>query len=139
MARPTKYSDATVKLIIDGVRAGLTNKDAALVAGIDEDTLIRWTKRYGDFADQLVQAKANRSADWLAHLRRAGQKDWRAYAELLDRCAPDYRKTVAHEHSGTFDHLHRGKLDLSLLSDDHVSTLADIAEHLKEPHPEGSR
>jgi hypothetical protein len=97
MARPTKYDDAIVKVIVDGIRAGLTNKDAALVAGIDETTLIRWEKRYTNFANHLAQARAKRSADWLAHIRTAGAKDWRAYAELLDRCAPEYRKRVVIE------------------------------------------
>lgn len=98
--RPTKYDDAIVKLIVNGIRAGLTNKDAALVAGINETTLIRWEKKYANFADQLTRARAERSADWLAHIRKAGAKDWRAYAELLDRCAPEYRKTEKHEITG---------------------------------------
>lgn len=103
MARPTKYDDAIVKVIVDGIRAGLTNKDAALVAGIDETTLIRWEKRYANFASQLTRARAARSADWLAHIRKAGAKDWRAYAELLDRCAPEYRKTHKIEQTITLD------------------------------------
>ena len=87
------------------IRAGLTQKDAALVAGIDEVTLIRWAHRHANFANQLARAHASRTADWLANIRKlAGeQRDWRAYAELLDRCAPEYRKTQKIDQTVTID------------------------------------
>lgn len=98
--KASKYTPATVDRIVNGIRAGLTNKDAGLVAGIHENTVIAWQKRHGDFRDRIAQAHAERSAYWLAKLQDAGKTDWRAYAELLDRCAPDYRKTERHEHTG---------------------------------------
>lgn len=104
--RPTKYDDAIAKKIANGVGAGLTNKDAALVAGIHEDTLANWEKKYSAFSALLVQARAMRSARWLAKLQEAGAKDWRAYAELLDRCAPEYRKVQKTEQTITVEVRH---------------------------------
>jgi len=100
MARPSRYTPELAGLIVEAVKAGLTYRDAALVAGINEHTLQRWLKRYTNFAQQIAQARAERSRLWLEKLRDAGERDWRAYAELLDRCAPEYRKTTVHEHSG---------------------------------------
>jgi hypothetical protein len=102
MPRRSKYTPELADLIVQAVAEGLTYKDAALIAGIDEDTLQRWIKRYADFAARLTRAKAERSRRWLEKLRELAdaQRDWRAYADLLDRCAPEYRKTTQHEHSG---------------------------------------
>lgn len=93
MARKSKYTPERVEMIVSGIRDGLTDKDASLVAGISQDTLIIWKNRYSDFSDRLAQAHAERSRGWLAKIAEAAPKDWRAYAELLDRCAPEYRKS----------------------------------------------
>lgn len=103
MARRSKYNPERVEMILSGIRDGLTNKDAALVAGIDEDTLINWQNRYSDFADRVAGARAERSRAWLDGIAAAAPKDWRAYAELLDRCAPAYRKTQRIEQTITLD------------------------------------
>jgi Transposase len=102
MARPSKYTAERAAAVVAGVAAGLTDKDAALAAGIGESTLARWRARFGGFDDRLARARAERTAGWLERIAElAGQtRDWRAYAELLDRCAPEYRKTTVHEHVG---------------------------------------
>src|SRR6187200_1948081 len=46
MARPTKYSEEIAEQIAAGIRTGLTNRDAAHLAGIDETTLYRWERRF---------------------------------------------------------------------------------------------
>lgn len=131
MARPTKYTSETAEEIIAGIAVGLTNKDAALAAGISEDTFIRWNNRYADFANRVTRAKSQRSRTWLKMLRdNAAKGDTKAIAELLDRCAPDYRKTVEHDHkhSGSISHTHR---DLSIFTDEEVANLAVVAERAK--------
>lgn len=100
MARPTKYTPEREQMILDVVADGLTHKDAAIVSGIDETTLIAWKHRYPNFANQLAHADGARARKWLDGIAAQAPKDWRAYAELLDRCAPDYRKTERHEHTG---------------------------------------
>ena len=98
--RKSKYTPERVAMILDGIASGLTQKDAALVAGIDEDTFINWRNRYADFADQVAHAYAARAQGWLDGIKAAAPKDWRALESLLDRCAPDYRKTERHEVTG---------------------------------------
>ena len=100
MARRTRYTPELASRIVEAVSTGLTYKDAALVAGIHETTLQRWIRRYAHFATQLERARAERTQLWLAKIEAAGERDWRAYAELLDRCAPEYRKKSLVEHGG---------------------------------------
>lgn len=132
--RKSKYTPERVEMILDGVRDGLTHKHAALVAGIDEDTLINWRSRYSDFADRLAQAHADRARKWLDGIAAAAPNDWRAYESLIDRCAPDYRKAQRIEHSGPdgdpirHEHTHR---DLSAFTDDEIDALAAMAERRK--------
>lgn len=116
-------------MILAAVRDGLTNKDAALVAGVTDDTLRNWETRYSEFSDRLAQAHADRARGWLAGIAAAAPKDWRALESLLDRCAPAYRKTERHEHTGEgggpIRHTHR---DLSSFTDDEIESLAAMVE-----------
>jgi len=103
--RQLLYTDERVEEVLAGIATGLTDKDAALSAGLSEDTFGYWMNgRRGakaDFADRVTRARAQRTRLWLGGIRRAAANgDWRAYAELLDRCSPDYRKTNKHEVSG---------------------------------------
>lgn len=132
MARPTKYTPETVDALLAGIRKGLTTKDAALLAGITDDTVANWQRRYSDFSDRLARAHAERAQTWLGAIAAIGAqtKDWRAIAELLDRCAPEYRKTagVDVKHSGTVSHNHR---DLSAFTDEQIAKLAAVAEEVR--------
>jgi hypothetical protein len=101
--RKSKYTPERVEMILEGIRSGLTQKDAATVAGINEDTLIIWRGKYSDFADRLTQAYADRARGWLEGIAAAAPKDWRAYEALLDRCAPEYRKVQKVEQTITVD------------------------------------
>ena len=132
MARPTKYTPETADEIVAGIAVGLTDKDAALAAGICEKTLERWRKRFVDFDDRLTRARALRTRGWLQGVRRLAteQRDLRAYESLLDRCAPEYRKAAGVDvtHRGTVTHHHR---DLSAFTDEQIAKLAAVAEEVK--------
>jgi hypothetical protein len=97
--RPTKYTNGLAEEIVAGISDGLTDKDAALAAGVSEDTFGRWMKGLrgapADLADRIARARVRRSRRWLGRLSSlADAGDVRAISELLDRCAgPDYRKT----------------------------------------------
>lgn len=97
--------------------AGLTERDACWANGFSEDTLTRWKRGEAgapeDFPDQLRQAKAKRVLQWFNIVRRkaAGRRNaktgkWEtephlgAALELIDRCAPEYRKNPRMEVSG---------------------------------------
>lgn len=104
MARRSRYTPQTHDRIVAAVAAGLTLKDAAATAGVHEMTLHRWLRRHPRLAEALEGAKAQRTLRWLGTLARAAEHgDWRAAAELLDRCAPDYRKAARLEQAVTVD------------------------------------
>jgi hypothetical protein len=99
--RKSLYTEERVKEIETSLSLGLTDKDAARSSGISEDTFARWQAKYADFAERVTRAKANRVKTWMLLLRQnAMAGDTRAITELLDRCAPDYRKTERYEHTG---------------------------------------
>ncbi len=126
MARPTKYTDEIVNEIIGGVAVGMTDKDAALAAGITEQTLSRWRKRYVDFDNRLMRARKQRSRLLLRRIHTASERDWKAAAELLDRTDREYRKTpleVTGKNGGPIQHEHR---DLSVFDDDELAALRSL-------------
>ena len=45
MGRPSKISAEIVELILEAIRKGLTYREAATLAGINEATLHRWRQR----------------------------------------------------------------------------------------------
>ena len=59
------------------------------MAGIDQDTLINWKKRYSDFSDRIEQKKLELEARLLDRIKKAGEKTWQADAWLLERLRPE--------------------------------------------------
>lgn len=105
MARPTKYTPETVKLITDAIRLGATFRIACDYAGISEDTFALWRKRYPDFADAVKGAEGKGAIGWLAKIEAAANEGtWQAAAWKLERRYPhEYGKTVVDQntnHSG---------------------------------------
>lgn len=112
MARPTKYTESRRKVILEGLRAGLSRYAVSGLAEIDVCTLDNWCERYSSFseacriAEQAAAARfesvvikdaANQNVDtalqWLKRRRRA---DWgdnvgidldREIAGLLEKLA----------------------------------------------------
>lgn len=86
MARPSKMTPQTVKKILDALTAGNTRKAAAQYAGIDQDTLCRWLRRYADFADAVLQAEAAAEVGHVANIAAAANDgDVRASIFWLER------------------------------------------------------
>ena len=100
MGRRSKYTDETVKKLIQAISLGATDGDACAYAGIDEATFYRWQSSKSDFRDRITRA---RPAGWIADLQviaKAAQGgDWRAAAEHLDRTRSPYRKSLDLNHS----------------------------------------
>lgn len=99
--RRSKYTPEVVDLCCEGIMLGFTDKHAAEYAGISEDSFQRYENTYADFAARIREAHAKRRRMWLGELLKAGKKDWRAIADLLDRCEPDYRKKTVQEQQHT--------------------------------------
>ena len=88
--RPSKYSPERVKTILDAIRIGVPNRWAACRAGISDDTLIRWRRRYADFAVQVAHAEADFVAHNVALVQQAAQfGDAKSAQWLLERRYPE--------------------------------------------------
>jgi hypothetical protein len=86
MARPSKYTPATVKKITDALSAGNTRRAAAAYAGIDVRTMERWARRYAAFAASLLQVEAACEVGHVAAITKAARDgDWKASAWWLER------------------------------------------------------
>ena len=86
MARPSKYTAERVKRITDALTAGNTRKASAQYAGIGENTLGDWLRRYRDFRDAVLRAEAAAEVAHVACIAQAGRKgDWRASLAWLER------------------------------------------------------
>jgi hypothetical protein len=89
MAHPgpkSKYTPERVKRIIDALAAGNTRGASAAYGGIDHDTLLRWEKRYAEFAEQVKDAEARAEVGHVANIAQAARSgNWTASAWWLER------------------------------------------------------
>lgn len=73
MARPSKYTPETVKKILDALAAGNTRKASAQYAGVGENTLGDWLRRYRDFRDAALQAEGQAEVSHVANIMQAAR------------------------------------------------------------------
>jgi len=94
MARPTKYDETRAKAILDNLRRGNTRRASAGAAGICEDTLAAWLKRYPDFSAEIKKAEWEAETAHVANIGRwAASGNWQASAWWLERKRPeDWKK-----------------------------------------------
>ena len=100
--RPTKYTEENLKIILDSIAMGMTQKDAAILAGIGEDTLSRWKTTKEGFADKLHQKEMECKQRNIALIQKAAKGGtWQAAAWWLERKYSD-EFSLKHqvEHSG---------------------------------------
>jgi transposase-like protein len=90
--RPSKYQPETVERLLTALADGLTHKQACMAAGIGQSTLADWRERYPDLETRMNEAREVARQKALSAIRAAGEKDWRAHAEWLKLCFPEYRK-----------------------------------------------
>ena len=88
--RKSKYTPERAERVLAALKIGVPRRHAAAYAGVSEDTLLRWIKRYADFAARVDEAEAQAVATWasVVHYAASVQQDWRAAAWLLERRAP---------------------------------------------------
>lgn len=95
MARPTKYSAATVARLEEALRIGATYAAACGYAGISEDTLSNWRTNKSGFSERLARAEAEATVGWLTTIESAQARDWRAAAWMLEHRYPrEYGRQV---------------------------------------------
>lgn len=129
MGRRSKYTAELANQIVSDIGLGLTQKDASLNAGINQDTLIRWIDTKPDFADRIARARAKRNRNWIGALSSAARNgDVRAICALLDRCAPEYRTTSNVEISGPNGGPIATRQDTSIYTKDELRELAQMEQ-----------
>ena len=90
--RPSKYTPDTIGRLLGALRAGCTYKQACEAAGIGETALWEWRKEHPDLVERMAEARAVACQKALEAIQAAGEKDWRANAEWLKMCHPEYRQ-----------------------------------------------
>jgi RecG-like helicase len=85
--RPTKRTAEITARIAEAISFGLTDKEAAAVTEIDDDTLTQWRK-IPEFSGAIKTAVATRK---LARLKRieAGEPGWQGTACAMERQYPE--------------------------------------------------
>ena len=116
--RPSMLDPITIESICKGIRIGLTNRDAAMRAGISEATFYSWTQKarkpeaapmYVQFLEALERAQADLKATLLTRIQKASiDGHWQAASWMLARKFPkEFGQTVETkvQHTG---HIHTG-------------------------------
>ena len=104
MVRPYKEYKMTperVQIITEALADGLTQKEASMLAGIDEDTLCNWKRNNSDFSDKIALSAIEYKRRLMNSIREAGRRDWKASAWLLER---KYKKDFSTEARFEKDH-----------------------------------
>lgn len=82
----TKYTPERVARILEFLRTGNTRGTSARASGIDHDTLLRWERKYPEFADQVKTAEQEAVTVHLGNIAQAGARgQWQASAWILER------------------------------------------------------
>jgi hypothetical protein len=84
--RPTKRTPEVMAKIAEAVAIGLTDEEAALLAGINPDTMTEWHKD-AKFSGAIKRATAQRLLLRLERIE-AGEQGWQGTAWALERIYP---------------------------------------------------
>lgn len=80
-----KYTPETIETILNAISKGLNQKDASVLAGIDETTLSRWKGENADFANQIRQKEIENKLRNIEIVQEAAKTKWQAAAWWLER------------------------------------------------------
>lgn len=82
--RKTKATPRTLKIILDAIAEGLSQREASALAGISEDTLSLW-KKDSEFSEQIRQKQIECKLGHIRNIKKASEKSWQASAWWLER------------------------------------------------------
>jgi transposase-like protein len=100
MVRDGRRSAANMLRILDMLATGATVPMAARRVGLSPDALHDWLKADPEFNAAVAGAQADFGARLVETIDKAGERDWRAHAHLLER-HPATRAEFAPAVSGT--------------------------------------
>ena len=94
-----KYGKEITDEICKYLQGGSSNRDAAALVGITEETFYQWVKK-PEFSEAIKKAEGAAAVKWLRVIEAAGKESWQAMAWKLERRYPrDYGRQVQ-EHVG---------------------------------------
>jgi hypothetical protein len=143
--RPHGLTDDVKKDVLDALKAGVWQKDAAAHAGIGESTLAQWLREGRAFLDEGVEnelsefaaacalARAGHKVLLVGRITAATAKDWKAAAFLLERMFPNEfgkrdAKLIEHDMSEGLEELLAGKQPVQIPLDRRQRIAAILAE-----------
>ncbi len=85
----TKATQKTINIILDAISDGLTQREAAILAGISEDTISNWKGQDSDFSEQIRQKQIECKRKHLKNIEKASETNWKASVWWLERKYPD--------------------------------------------------
>lgn len=88
LKRKNKATDTRLDIILGAISRGYSQRDAARLAGISEDTISLW-KKDSDFSEQMEQKELEYKYSLLETIQEAGKKSWQACAWILERKYPN--------------------------------------------------
>jgi hypothetical protein len=133
MARPTKYTEETIKRLEHAISLGASYGQACAYAGISDETFRLWREAKVGFLGRLQKAEGQAVVGWLNTIESAAASgQWQAAAWKLERRYPDEfarRDRLDVEQRGRVHHQHEhsGRVDLALASDDELDVLERLA------------
>lgn len=80
-----KATPKTIAIILNAIREGATQRDAAILSGISEDTLSLWKKNNSEFSEQIRQKQIECKMAHVKIINEASKKNWTASAWWLER------------------------------------------------------
>jgi (p)ppGpp synthase/HD superfamily hydrolase len=83
--KPYKMTPERVAIILEALGDGMTQRDASMLAGISEDTLCIWKRTNSEFSEKMGQKAIEYKQKLMKRIEKAGEKDWKATAWLLER------------------------------------------------------
>ena len=83
-----KYLQETVRTICRSLESGLCQKDAAILAGISEDTFYTWLKEKSEFSELVGRSLAIYKRKLIRSVNRTIVKDGKLALEVLSRRWP---------------------------------------------------
>lgn len=101
-SKPYKQTPEVVKIILDALGDGMTQRDASMLAGISEDTLCLWKRNNSELSEQMRRKVVEYKQKLMKNIERASEKDWKASAWLLER---RYKKEFSTNPQHQEDHL----------------------------------
>lgn len=86
--RKNKATPKTLKIILEAIENGHTQKDAAILAGVDQDTITNW-KKNSDFSDQIRLSEIKFKTKLLNVIDTAALTDPKEAKWRLERLYPE--------------------------------------------------